>query len=211
MSDSAALWTVAHQAPLSMGFSKQNTGVGCISSSRGSSRPWGFPGGASGKEPAGPCRRQKRHGSILGLGRSPRGGHGIPLQYSCLENPTDRSLVGYSPWGHEELDTTEALSTQGSNPGLLRCGQVVYLQSHQGSPVADLPSNVFFIIFFLLFLFSVWERPDSHNLPCVYCLKVQYLFFSAVVILLFILMTLTIRVFSVVVKWYLLMFQTFCT
>ena len=90
MSDSAALWTVAHQAPLSMGFSKQNTGVGCISSSRGSSRPWGFPGGASGKEPAGPCRRQKRHGSILGLGRSPRGGHGIPLQYSCLENPTDR-------------------------------------------------------------------------------------------------------------------------
>ena len=29
-------------------------------------------------------------GSILGLGRSPRGGHGNPLQYSCLENPTDR-------------------------------------------------------------------------------------------------------------------------
>ena len=29
-------------------------------------------------------------GSIPGLGRSPRGGHGHPLQYSCLENPTDR-------------------------------------------------------------------------------------------------------------------------
>ena len=29
-------------------------------------------------------------GSIPGLGRSPRGGHGNPLQYSCLENPTDR-------------------------------------------------------------------------------------------------------------------------
>ena len=29
-------------------------------------------------------------GSILGLGRSPGGGHGIPLQYSCLENPVDR-------------------------------------------------------------------------------------------------------------------------
>jgi len=24
------------------------------------------------------------------LGRSPRGGHGNPLQYSCLENPMDR-------------------------------------------------------------------------------------------------------------------------
>ena len=29
-------------------------------------------------------------GSIPGLGRSPGGGHGNPLQYSCLENPVDR-------------------------------------------------------------------------------------------------------------------------
>ena len=29
-------------------------------------------------------------GSISGLGRSPRGKHGNPLQYSCLENPMDR-------------------------------------------------------------------------------------------------------------------------
>ena len=29
-------------------------------------------------------------GSIPGLGRSPRGGHGNALQYSCLENPVDR-------------------------------------------------------------------------------------------------------------------------
>ena len=28
--------------------------------------------------------------SILGLGRSPGGGHGNTLQYSCLENPMDR-------------------------------------------------------------------------------------------------------------------------
>ena len=32
-----------------------------------------------------------------------------PLQYSCLENPHgERSLVGYSSWGHKESDTTEA-------------------------------------------------------------------------------------------------------
>ena len=37
-------------------------------------------------------------GSIPGLGRSPGGGHGNPLQYSCLENPQgQRSLAGYSP------------------------------------------------------------------------------------------------------------------
>ena len=29
-------------------------------------------------------------GSIPALGRSPGGGHGSPLQYSCLENPMDR-------------------------------------------------------------------------------------------------------------------------
>ena len=32
----------------------------------------------------------RRHGFDLGLGRSPGGGNGNPLQYSCLENPRDR-------------------------------------------------------------------------------------------------------------------------
>ena len=46
------------------------------------------------------------------LGRSPGGGHDNPLQYSCLENPHGlRSLVGYSPCGCTELDTTEQRST----------------------------------------------------------------------------------------------------
>ena len=31
-------------------------------------------------------------GSILGSGRSPEGGNGNPLQYSCLENPMDRGI-----------------------------------------------------------------------------------------------------------------------
>ena len=49
---------------------------------------------------------------IPGLGRSPGGGHGNTLQYSCLENPHgERSLMGYSPWGHKESDTTKRLST----------------------------------------------------------------------------------------------------
>ena len=37
---------------------------------------------------------------IPGLGRSPGGGHGNPLQSSRLENPHgQRSLAGYGPWG----------------------------------------------------------------------------------------------------------------
>ena len=46
--------------------------------------------------------------SIPGLERSPGGGHGNPLQYSCLENSHgQRSLVGYSPWGRKMSDPTE--------------------------------------------------------------------------------------------------------
>ena len=48
-------------------------------------------------------------GLIPGSGRSPGEENGNPLQYSGLENPMDRSLVGYSPWGRKELDTTEQL------------------------------------------------------------------------------------------------------
>ena len=37
-------------------------------------------------------------GSIPGLGRSPGGGHGNTLQYSCLDDPHEqRSLAGYGP------------------------------------------------------------------------------------------------------------------
>ena len=58
-------------------------------------------------------------GWIPGLGRSPRGGNGNPLQYSCLRNPMNRrALAGYSPWGHKDSDTTERLknNNKGSIP-----------------------------------------------------------------------------------------------
>ena len=47
----------------------------------------GFLGGSDGKEPV--CNVGDL-GSIPGLGRFPGGGHGNPLQESCLENPMDR-------------------------------------------------------------------------------------------------------------------------
>ena len=73
----------------------------------------GFPGGSDGKESS--CNAGDLD-SVPRLGRSPGGGHGKQLQYSCLENPHgQRSLSGYSPWGHKQLDTTEGLSTAHSN------------------------------------------------------------------------------------------------
>ena len=47
----------------------------------------GFPSGSDGKESA--CISEGL-GLIPGSGRSPGEGNGIPLQYSCLENPMDR-------------------------------------------------------------------------------------------------------------------------
>ena len=48
-------------------------------------------------------------GSIPGSERSPWRRPGNPLQYSCLENPhRQRSISGYSPWGHKKSDRTEA-------------------------------------------------------------------------------------------------------
>ena len=39
----------------------------------------------------------------------PGEGNGNLPQYPCLENPMDRILVDYSPWGCKESDTTERL------------------------------------------------------------------------------------------------------
>ena len=42
------------------------------------------------KNPPGKSGNTREVGSVPGWARSPGGGHGNPLQYSCLENPMDR-------------------------------------------------------------------------------------------------------------------------
>ena len=62
----------------------------------------GFPGGSDSKEST---YNAGDLGSIPGLGRSPGGGHGNPLQYSCLENPTKEAgrlqSMGSQRVGHD--------------------------------------------------------------------------------------------------------------
>ena len=50
----------------------------------------GFPDGSGGKESAYNARNVGDAGAVPGWGRSPGGGHGNPLQYSCQEIPMDR-------------------------------------------------------------------------------------------------------------------------
>ena len=74
-------------------------------------RTEGFPGSSVVKYLPANAGGAGDSSSIPGSGRSPGGGHGNPLQYSCLENPHgQRSLDGYSPRGHKESDTTEQLA-----------------------------------------------------------------------------------------------------
>ena len=85
-----------------------------------------FPSDSAGKESACNAGDTGDVGSIPGSGRFPGGRNDNSLQYSCLKNPMDRgacpcspwgerqgqgSLAGYSPKGHEELDTSEQLNT----------------------------------------------------------------------------------------------------
>ena len=62
-----------------------------------------FPGGSDRKEYD--CNAGDS-GSIPGLGRSLGGGHGNPLQYSCLGNPMDREAWWLQSMGSQKLDTT---------------------------------------------------------------------------------------------------------
>ena len=48
------------------------------------------------KNPPANARDVRDTGLIPELGRSPGGGHGNPLHYFCLENPTDRGATGWS-------------------------------------------------------------------------------------------------------------------
>ena len=67
---------------------------------------WVFPVGTS-NNPLANAGDIKDVGLTPGSGRSPEGGHGNPLQYSCLENPMDRGAWWATVYRVTELDTTE--------------------------------------------------------------------------------------------------------
>ena len=92
----ATPWTAAYQAPPSMGFSKQEywSGMPLPSPNRiyraTYKEVWASQVVLMVKNLPANAGDVRDVGSIPGSGRSPGGGHGNPLQYSCLENPMDR-------------------------------------------------------------------------------------------------------------------------
>ena len=86
----------------------------------------GFPGAASGKEPTCQFKRHKRHRFDPWVRKIPGGGHGNPLQYSCLENLMDRGAwcatvqrvkYDWSNWAcsHSEVEDAYTLSFSNSS------------------------------------------------------------------------------------------------
>ena len=73
---------------------------------------WGFLGGSDGKEST--CNAGEL-ASIPGSGRSPGGGHGNPLQCSCLKNPMDRGAWWATVLVSKQLDSTERLTHRGQS------------------------------------------------------------------------------------------------
>ena len=78
-------------------------------------------------------------GLVSGSGRCPGGGHGNPLQYSCLENPMDRGAWQVTVHGiAKELGTTYQMSMQTPLGGLFFLGPPI-LPSALFTPPCCLP------------------------------------------------------------------------
>ena len=69
----------------------------------------GCPRWLSGKEPDYQCRRRKRRGFDPWVGKIPWRNEPTPV-FLPGESCGQRSLAGYSPWGHKESDATERLT-----------------------------------------------------------------------------------------------------
>ena len=71
-----------------------------------------------------------------GWKRSPEGGNGNPLQYSCLGNPTDRGASRATVHGVAELDRTQQLSRQQKHSeGLMYIGGQKFMTTHLQFPL----------------------------------------------------------------------------
>ena len=89
-----------------------------------------FPCSSVGKESACDAGDQ---GSIPGSGRYPGEANGNPLQYSCLENPTDRGLAtvhGVGRVGHDLVTTTKVIQLLAESFDSALCHQVHFYKTH---------------------------------------------------------------------------------
>ena len=125
----------------------------------------GFPGGTSGKEPTCQFRRHKRCGFNPWVGKISwrREWQPTPV-FSPGESHGQRSLAGYSPWGHKELDMTERLNNTKLHLLITWCSILLMLH------------NIFNHFLYLLFSTFCYYKQCCNEQPIhtLVCLSVLY-------------------------------------
>ena len=104
--------------------------------------------------------------------RSPGGGHGNPLQYSCLgESPGQRSLAGHSPQGLTESDMTEATEH------VCNVEPIYFLHQYDGSNISTSLSSLRLIsvavIFCLFFIVAILVHVKWYLILVLTCISLM--------------------------------------
>ena len=137
---------------------------------------WGFPGGSNGK---GSTSNVGDLSSVPGLGRSPGGGHGNPVQYFCLENPHgQRSLAEYSLWGRKESDMNEQINTAQSTWTIIHC----YFRNFRSFDFFRKPLDLKSVCWVLIQL----NHPSLMNFTCYIIFRFSFHLVSCLFICIFI-------------------------
>ena len=102
-------WTEERGRLQSIGSQRVGHDWSDLAAAAASIRKFGFPGGASSKEPTCQCRRHKRRRFNPWVRKIPWRWAWQPIPvFLPGESYGPRSLAGYSPQGHKELDMTDA-------------------------------------------------------------------------------------------------------
>ena len=110
---------------------------------------------------------------IPGWGKSPKEGHGNPLQYSCLGSHMTRRAIDwgcYSPWGHESWTQLSDSTTTNGSPRAHCIPRLHPAHSHSPSP----PGRVVTILASSLSGFSPQFCPEASLAHCGIGVRYHY-------------------------------------
>jgi len=141
-----------------------------------------FPGATSGKEPACQCKRHKRLRFDPWVGKIPWRRAWQPSPVSLPgESHEQRSLAGYSPWGHKESDMTEATYHSTPYRFLIQFNHLWFMFNTIFN-IVEFKSTIF-----LCFLFMLSVLYSLFVIPCLHCINWGFfIYFIFTAVLLFI-------------------------
>ena len=134
----------------------------------------GFPDSSACEESACHAGATGHAGSIRGSGRSPQGGNGNPLQYSCLENPMDRGTWWATVQKVTKSWTWLRIQHAHADQNMVHgCCSIFLINEYWYFPANNLPTvSYYFLLFFKSFYFFICSefchtlKWNSHGFTC---------------------------------------------